>query len=127
MLKETKITNNGILYKTAYEEKLTNPKYDKKTIQRYKIQNEVFDLEDSVADNAKWLSILTTLMSRIYDILDDDQKAKLLDTDKQSMDYLFGVFANTDTRADVQFQAEGFTGVVERILSRQQNIGNIVR
>jgi len=93
---------------------------------RKDIQNEVFDIEDSVADNAKMISLLITLSSRIYDILDTVQKDKLATGDRYLIEYIFAKFSTTETRADVQLVTEG-TPMLDKLLERQSIIGNIIK
>ena len=104
----------------------TIPTRDKKIVARKEIEENVFDLEDSVADNAKMLSLLITVISRIYSALSDDTKDNLSDTDRDVIEYTFDKFANTETRADVQFAKEGPL-MIDKLMSRQAEIGAIVK
>ena len=125
MFKEVKITD-GISYKKGVAEELSPPSSDKKMKVRHQIESEVFDLHDSVADNAKWLSLLTTLMSRMYDTFTDTQKGRLSTEDKALIEEVFGIFKSTNTRGDVQFSKEG-PAMIEKIMNRQAQIGEIVK
>ena len=107
-------------------EELSPPSSDKKMKVRHQIESEVFDLHDSVADNAKWLSLLTTLMSRMYDTFTDTQKGRLSTEDKALIEEVFGIFKSTNTRGDVQFSKEG-PAMIEKIMNRQAQIGEIVK
>lgn len=127
MFQETKKAASPIMIKKAIEEVNGPARTDKKAFQRKQIQDEVFDYHDSIADNAKWLSILTTFMSRIYDILPEEQKINLDPDEREMIETLFEVFGNTYTRADRQFSEEGTETVLRRILNRQGQIGNIIK
>lgn len=127
MFRETKKSTSPIMIKRAIEEVPEPPRTDKKAFQRKQIQDDVFDYHDSIADNAKWLSILTTLMSRIYDIIPEEQKSNLSNSDRELIETLFELFSQTYTRADKQFLEEGTETVLRRILTRQEKIGNIVK
>ena len=126
MLKETTIISNGILFQKGVEEVLPLPSTDPKMKTRLKIEQEVFDIEDSVADNAKWLSLLTTLLSRIYSILPEDQKSELKAEDRALVEGVFTMFSATNTRGDIQFSKEG-PAMIQKIMSRQAQIGEIVK
>lgn len=118
---------NGALRSNAVTEVLDQePKADKKSLSRLQIQEEVFDNSDSIADNAKMISLMMTLVSRIYDVLDDTQKDNLSTDDRNLIEYTFNKFSNTNTRADVQFASEGIT-LIDKLLDRQASIGNIVK
>jgi len=98
---------------------------DKKDFIRKDIEKDVFDTEDAIADNAKMLSLLTTIVSRMYDVLDDTQKDALGADDRSMIEYTFKKFKTTNTRADVQFATEGIT-LVDKLLDRQGQIGSII-
>jgi hypothetical protein len=123
-LKETIKQVKPCIYKKVVEEE---PSYfiGKKGQWRYQIHKEVFDLYDSVADNAKMISLLFTLLSRIWDALPDDIKSNISDEDRQIIEYAFEKFHNIKTRADIQFQEEG-TKLIDKLMDRQAKIGEIV-
>ena len=127
MFKEVKFTPDGIRYQKAIKEEINSlPSTDKKARVRYEIETEVFDLHDSVADNAKWLSLLTTLLSRMYGTFTDTQKNKLSTKDRALIEGVFTMFANTNTRGDVQFAQEG-PAMIQKVMQRQAQIGEIVK
>ena len=127
MFKEVKYTPDGIRYQKAIKEEINSlPSTDKKARVRYEIETEVFDLRDSVADNAKWLSLLTTLLSRMYGTFTDTQKNKLSTKDRALIEGVFATFATTNTRGDVQFAQEGPV-MIQKIMQRQAQIGEIVK
>ena len=127
MFKEVKFTPDGIRYQKAIKEEINSlPSTDKKARVRYEIETEVFDLHDSVADNAKWLSLLTTLLSRMYGTFTDTQKNKLSTEDRALIEGVFTMFATTNTRGDVQFTQEG-PAMIQKIMQRQAQIGEIVK
>ena len=97
-----------------------------KTIARLKIEKEVFDVEDSVADTAKWLSLLTSLVSRIYLIVPEEQKATLSANDRQLIEYAFSKFATTTTLADAELR-DNPIGFINKVLDRQAAVKLIVR
>ena len=99
----------------------TELKVDKKSKHRLAIQEQVFDNADSIADNAKIASLLLTVISRIYDIIPSSQKDNLDQNDRDMIEYTFNKFANTNTRADIQFATEGLA-LVDRLLDRQAAI-----
>ncbi len=125
-LKEIKSTKNGTLFTKKVVEVQSEPSSTKKDFVRLKIQNEVFDDKDSIADTTKWVSLLTTLVSLMYDTFTETQKARLLDEHRSLIEYIFAKFKETNTRADVQFATEGIS-MVDKILDRQKAVGDIVK
>lgn len=127
MYQEAKVEIQNNMFNKGVKQVLDDTvKTDKKSQVRYRIENEVFDLEDSVADNAKMISLLITLVSRMYDTYTTTQKNRLSTADRQLIEYTFGVFANTETRGDVQFTQEG-SAMIDKILTRQASVGVIVK
>lgn len=125
-LKEIKTTENGVNYKKKVAEVPSEPSADSKSFIRYKIKKEVFDTEDSLADTTKWLSLLTTVVSNMYSILDDSQKVKLDENTRNMIEYAYTKFKETNTRGDVQFAEEG-TEMIDKIFTRQAQVGEIVK
>ena len=126
MLKEIKTTTDGTLFRKTVIEVPNEPSRNPKEFARLKIQNEVFDEKDSLADTTKWLSLLTTLVSEMYAVLDDSAKAKLDPSKKDLIEYTFAKFKATKTRGDVQFEQEGMA-LVDKLLERQSKIGEIIK
>lgn len=122
----TKLTENGTTYKKAIKEELSTPSAGKKDEIRYKIETEVFDIHDSLADTTKWVSLLTTLTSRLYNILPEEQKALLSLTDRSLIETVFTKFSEVNTRCDVQFSQEGIS-LVDKLLERQAKLGEIIK
>jgi len=116
-------TTKGMLVTPAIKKVLdSTPKTDKKSFQRERISNEVFDLEDSVADNAKMISLLISMISRLYPLINTTALAV---NDKALIDAVMAEFATTNTRADVQLAKEG-PAMITRVLARQAAVGAIV-
>jgi len=92
---------------------------------RYKVHQQVFDIYDSVADNAKMISLLFSIIMRIWDVLPDDIKSNISDGDRQVIEYAIENFRNIKTRADVQFEKEG-VALIDKLMSRQKKIGELV-
>jgi len=121
------IKTRGMIQEPAYIEVLdSEPKVGRKQEARYRIHNEVFDLEDSVADNAKMISLLTTMISRIWDIQTDSQKNSLPDADREAIDYVVSSFKDTITWADIKWASEGI-GFADKLIKRQARIGSIIK
>ena len=126
ILKEKKITKDGTFFTKKVVEVQSEPSSTKKDFVRLKIQQEVFDDKDSLADTTKWVSLLTTLVSAMYDTFTETQKAKLPTEHRSLIEYTFAKFKETNTRADVQFATEG-VAMVDKMLDRQKAVGNIVK
>jgi len=122
---EIKITKGAFTKKALIEEFDNSPKTDNKTKMRKSIQENVFDDRDAIADNAKMISLLLTLTSKVYSILPKEQKDLLSVEDKTVIEYVFEQFKLTNTRADIQFQKEG-VAMIDKLLNRQELIGKII-
>lgn len=125
MYKGIKVTTDNVRFKKAIAEVPSEPSMNSKAKIRLQIQDNVFDLEDSVADNAKMVSLLTSMMMRLYEVTPQAQKDLLTPQDKGMIEYVFTKFSTTNTRADVQFGVEGMA-MVDKVLDRQGAIGNII-
>ena len=124
MYKEVKKTN-GLLVEKYIEEALTPPSKDEKVKKRYEIQKEVFDLEDSVADNSKMISLIFSLGATIYDVLSDEQKSKIPDGKRELIEYSIQKFQDTETWGDVQVKKEG-KKAIDKLLDRQKKVAEIL-
>ena len=125
-IKETVTTKDGLYYKKVMRE-IPVPSESgniKKGLARKRIQEEVFDLPDSIADNAKMISLLMSVIKRIYEALPATTKNKI--KDKEMIEEMIQVFNNTQTLADVQFAQEG-DKMIKKIFDRQAKIGDIVK
>jgi hypothetical protein len=96
-----------------------------KYIDRKDINEEIFDTEDAVADNAKLISLLLSITSRLYEIVPDTQKDQLSADDRAIIEYAFNQFKNVSTRADRQFQVEG-TDLIDKLYKRQNYVGEVI-
>ena len=93
---------------------------------RYRIHQEVFDLYDSVADNAKMISLLFSVLTRIWQALPDDIKSNISEEDKTVIDYAINKFKNTTTRADQEFSIQG-EEFINKLMERQAKIAEIIQ
>lgn len=123
---DTKVKKGNVYKKAVREIVDTTPKTDKKHLSRKRVDQEVFDIYDSVADNAKWASLLTGFVIRIYNALPEETKASLDPTDRQMIEALSAEFLATPTRLDTQLQEEGYS-VIDRMLDRQRQVAEIVK
>ena len=113
----------GDFYKKGYQETL-EAKHGTKYRVRSRINNEVFDLHDSVADNAKMISLLFSLIMRMYGTYTDTQKGRLDTEDRALIEDLFNSFASSTTLADLQVQESG-AAAISKLLERQARIAEI--
>jgi len=125
-IKETVTTKDGLYYKKAIQEipVASESENIKKGLARKRIQEEVFDLPDSIADNAKMISLLMSVVKRVYEALPATTKNKI--KDKDMIEGVIKVFDNIQTLADVQFAQEGDV-MIQKIFNRQSEIGKIVK
>ena len=114
----------NLFKKVAVEE----PSYFKgrKGDARFKIHHQVFDIYDSVADNAKLISFLFSIITRVWDVLPEDIKSNINEDDREIIEYILSKFKKIKTRADVQFQQEG-TKLIDRLFQRQEKIAELVK
>ena len=116
--------SNQVKIKKIYRQELKEIEAKKGKI-RKEINEQVFDIEDSLADNAKMIFLLTSLLMRIYNALPDDIKGNLSDEDRQIVEYAFNKYTETTTRLDLQFQEEGI-GIIDKLLNRQKEVANVI-
>jgi len=125
MFEEKTINKNGV-YKKVLAEIPSEIPMSKKMEMRKRINEEVFDIHDSVADLTKWLSYVTSMLRRVWEIIPEEQKQTLSEIDRQFIEGSMAKFQNTITIGDVKMMEEGFA-VVDRVLSRQNDVGAIVK
>ena len=97
----------------------------KKYFKRKEINETVFDEADSIADNAKMISLMFSVVSRIWEAMPQEQKDTLDQNDVAIIDETIQKFKDTTTWADRLFEEEG-TDLVDRLFERQEQIGNIL-
>jgi len=98
----------------------------KKAQVRYNIHHQVFDLYDSVADNAKLISLLFKIVVELWNTLPSDAKSNINTEKRELIEYVVNLVNNTETRLDKQMSIEG-TNVINRLFSRQQTIANLIK
>ncbi len=92
---------------------------------REAVETHVFDLADSVADNAKMISMLMSIVMRMWDVMPQDERDDMDPADVTMINDTFALFRVTNTRADEQFAEEGFA-LIEKLLGRQAKIAEVV-
>ena len=117
----------GNLYTKAYREILDNtPRKDKKSKVRYEIENNVFDIRDSVADNSKMISLLFGMVMHIYNALDTTTKDNIDPNIRSMIEYAIQKYDSIDTWGEIQLANEG-TLAIDRLIDRQAQIGDIIK
>jgi len=92
---------------------------------RNMIDVQVFDTKDSIADNAKMISLLFNMISKIYDALPTDIKDTISDTEKDMIEYTLSKFNAIQTRADVQLSTEG-NALIDKLMNRQELVETVL-
>jgi len=92
---------------------------------REAVETQVFDLADSVADNAKMISMLMSIVMRMWDVMPQDERDDMDPADVTMINDTFALCRVTNTRADEQFAEEGFA-LIEKLLGRQAKIAEVV-
>ena len=115
MFKDTRITRNGIS-KVAVVEYFDDPSTTAKMRKRKKIDDEVFDIHDSVSDNAKMISLILSFLESIYNVLTPAQQADIPEDDKVLLEYMLN---NMTDRDDIKNSDE-----IDSLLDRQERAIN---
>ena len=124
--KETTKINGIRVQKAVQELPDTEPKVGKKYQARKEIEEQVFDIRDSVADNSKMISLLFTMVYKMYESLPDSTMNKMPKEDKTIIDNTIEIFKSVHTWADIKFQEEGFKSI-ERLIKRQGELGKVIK
>ena len=127
MLQETIVTD-GLLVQKAYVEELDKtPQTGDKAKAKYEIQAQVYDaLADSVADNAKMISLVFAMGGAIYDILPEDMKKNMSPATRAKIEYALKKYNSVETWGTIQLATQG-TEAIDRLLDRQAKIGSIIK
>jgi hypothetical protein len=126
MFKQEMISNDGVVFNKKVIELPATPSSSKKAFQRLAIENEVFDIHDSLADTTKWLSLLSSVVARMYAILPESQKAQIPAQERAVIEYAIQKFNDSTTRADIQFALEG-NQMIDKIFDRQTQLSSIIK
>ena len=127
MYKEVGIRKGGLFSKGLLKvPDIEEPSRDNKLRIRKNIEEEVFDIEDSVADNAKMISLLLSMVMRIYEVLPEDSLNSLSPQDKAIIEGTLGKFKVTETSADLKVKSEGMP-FIYNILDRQAAVSKIIK
>lgn len=97
-----------------------------KKLQRVKIKTGVRDTDDSVADLAKWNSLLTSMIFSMFDAMTETQKAKIPADQRGTIDIAREIFKSTPTALDVRLPIEG-KNLIQRVMKREEIIGRIIK
>ena len=97
----------------------------KKVVQRVRIKNEVRSTEDSIADLAKWNSLLTSFVLELYGAMEQADIMNIPDDKKQLIELAKSKFLVTETWADHLVSNRDLT-FIEKIMSRENKIKSIV-
>jgi len=120
------VIHDGPLKQAGFTEIIDETtKIDKKSRTRYEIQEEVFDLNDSVADNSKMISMIFSILNSMYKSMPENEK-EALGKKRSLIEYAFDKFDVTTTSADVQIEQNG-KDFIDKLFSRQENISKIIK
>lgn len=99
---------------------------DAKSKIRYEIEKQVGDHEDITAAESQTSSLMMSMLFMMWDIMSDEQKARLVPEQKGFIDYAREKFRNTTTMADIKFAENGISEI-DKLLDRQGDIAKIVK
>jgi len=120
--KET-IEKQGLLFKRKYKQELDSISDTKKGKARKRINSELFDIEDSLADTTKMLFLVIAMLKRLYDVNFDVNQ--LSQNDKDMIEYALNKYSEITTWLDVKINKEGIT-LIDKLANRQNNLANII-
>jgi len=120
--KET-IEKHGLLFKRKYKQELDSVLDVKKGKARKRINSELFDIEDSLADTTKTLLLVIAMLKRLYDVNFDVNQ--LSQNDKDMIEYALNKYSEITTWLDVKINKEGIT-LIDKLANRQNNLANII-
>jgi uncharacterized protein YeeX (DUF496 family) len=114
----------GALRTSAIKEIPTEHILDrKKGAKRKEINEEIFDIDDSVADNSKMISLLLSILNNIYSALPADAKANI--QDKEVIESVLSEF-NSKANFSTKLSTEG-AELAQKLFDRQEQISTIVK
>ena len=121
------VKSDGLRVQKAYKEVvLDEPLTSKKAKARYEIENNIFDIRDSVADNAKMISLLFSMVYRMYEAMPEEYKQNLSEQDRQMIEFAINEFKNVQTWGDIKIQKEG-TNAISSLMQRQDKVGQVIK
>jgi len=118
------IEQQGILFKRKYKQELDSISNLKKGKARERINTELFDVEDSLADTTKMLFLVIAMLKRLYDVNFDI--TQLSQDDKDMIEYALNKYSEITTWLDVKFNEEGIA-LIDKLADRQNNLANIIK
>jgi len=124
-LKErVKQRQNGLTKKVIVEE--PSQFTGRKAQIRFNIHHQIFDLYDSVADNAKLAILALILISKLWKILPNDIQDLLSDEDREVIEYLVTRLESVTTRTTQELSKDA-KAFIDKLLTRQTNIAQLVK
>jgi len=115
--------NKGLFYKKYYEEVPTILKDVKKGKTRKQINDNVFDVEDSLSDTTKLVFLLIRILKIIFD--SDFDKSNISESDLEFINMIFEKYDKNDNRFDTQFSNEGYQ-LIDKLFNRQDKINSFI-
>jgi len=134
-MKLEKITKrNGMLAKTKFIEKPEELPATPKTYIRKDIREEVYDVEDAIADSFKLSLANMSMIYRLFlltvqlykDLKKEDELRKVIPEDlENAVNKIMNFYKGTNTILDLKIKEEGLM-FMERILDRQGKVASII-
>jgi len=98
---------------------------NKKRLIAYDRDTSVRDVNDSIADVAKMVSLSFSIISELWDLVPDADKENIDGAKKDVIDYSVTKFKEIQTRADRQLSKEG-TNLVDKLFNREVAIADVI-
>jgi len=127
-------TRDGMLVKTKFKEQTEELLATPKTYIRKDIREEVYDIEDAIADgfklslaNMSMIYRLFLLIVKLYKDLnkEDELRAVISEDLENSINEIMNYYKDTKTILDLKIKEEGLA-FMKRILDRQNKIATII-
>jgi len=123
--KEDIIYKKPFYHKVIKEEPTEYP-INKKHIARKKINEEVFDLYDAVADNSKLIGILFELVIKLYKGMPPHAKSFLQPKDKEFIEMVIELYSKYTNKFKQDCKTNECSEIVDKLFKRQHKVAKII-
>jgi len=131
---EEKVTRDGLLVKKSFEEVNEERPFDAKMQIRKDIRDEIYDMEDAIADGFKLSLANTSMIYRLFTLIVNVMKANKMEDElrkvipedlENAVNETMAYYEKTQTILDLKIKEEGFD-FMNRIVDRQAEIAKII-
>lgn len=128
------VEREGLLVKRKFKEEPEVRPYDTKMVIRRDIRDEVYDIEDAIADSFKLSLANMSMIYRLFlltvqlykDLNKETELRKVIPEElENSVNEIMDYYKNSETILDLKIKEEGLD-FMKRIINRQKKIAEIV-